>query len=80
MSNHQSQWAEHARSILRQYNEAGFNHCASITFHGPHYVTYERGEFRLQPYGSWARYRHSFEVRPEFLPGQEEPLWTFMVV
>lgn len=71
---------EYGRQILRQYDEAGFNRCASITFHGPHYVTYDRGEFRLRPYGPWARYRRSFEVRPEFIPGEVEPLWTFMVI
>ena len=74
-----SEWANAARQVLRQYNEAGFNHCASLTFHGPHYVTCERGEFRLRPYGSWARYRHSFECRPEIMLGQDEPLWCFVV-
>ena len=72
-------WADLARQILHQYNAAGFNRCASLTFHGPHYVTYDRGEFRLRPYGGWARYRHEFECRPQFLPGEIEPLWTFMV-
>jgi len=82
-----TQWGEHARSILRQYNEAGYNSCASLTFRGPHYVTYQRGEFRLLPCGPWARYRHSFECRPEFIPGcgfgsrsEAEPLWTFVVL
>jgi hypothetical protein len=45
-----------------------------------HPYWYERGEFRLRPYGSWVRHRYSFECRPEFLSGQEEPLWTFVVV
>lgn len=76
----QSLLGKYGRQILRQYNEAGFNHCASLTFHGPHYVTYDRGEFRLRPYGSWARYRHSFECRPETVPWQEDLLWTFMVL
>lgn len=75
-----TQWGEHARSILRQYNEAGYNSCASLTFRGPHYVTYQRGEFRLLPCGPWARYRHSFECRPEFIPGEPEPFWTFVVL
>ena len=74
-----SEWASAARQILRQYNDVGFNHCASLTFHGPHYVTYDRGEFILWPYGSWARYRHSFECRPEVVSWQDEPLWIFQV-
>lgn len=75
-----TQWGEHAREILHQYDEAGYNCCASIPFHGPHYVTYERGDFKLFPFGPWAEYRHSFECRPEFLPGQAEPLWIFVVM
>jgi hypothetical protein len=75
-----TQWGEWARSILHQYDLAGFNRCASLPFHGPHYVTYERGEFLLRPFGAWAEYRHSFQCRPEFLPGEAEPLWTFMVL
>jgi hypothetical protein len=73
-------WADLARLILRQYAAAGFNHCASLPYHGPHYVTYERGVFRLRPFGSWARFRHSFECGEEWIEGQEEPLWTFTVM
>jgi hypothetical protein len=75
-----TQWGEWAREILRQYDEAGYNHCASLPFHGPHYVTYEHGQFYLRPYGAWAEYRYWFECRPEFLPGREEALWTFVVM
>ena len=74
-----SEWANAARQILQQYNAAGFNHCASLTFHGPHYVTYDCGEFRLRPYGGWARYRHEFECCPEIVPWQDELLWVFQV-
>ena len=69
--------ADAARSILRQYKEAGY---FENRFQGPHYVTYECGEFRMDPYGAWTDHRYSFECRPEFLPGVEEPLWTFMVM
>ena len=75
-----SEWANVARQILRQYNAAGFNHCASLTFHGPHYVTYDRGEFILQPFGAFAVHRHSFECRLEVVPGQDDPLWIFRVM
>jgi hypothetical protein len=72
-----TQWGEHARSILRQYNDAYYR---PFRFHGPHFVTYERGEFKLIPFGAYADDRYSFECRPEFLPGMEEPLWTFVVM
>ena len=74
-----SEWANTARQILRQYNDSGFNHCASLTFHGPYYVVYYRGEFILRPFGSFAKYRYSFECRPEVVPWQDEPLWIFQV-
>ena len=73
-----TQWGEWARSILAQYNE-----CLDLRwyrFQGPHYVTYDRGEFYLRPYGLAARRRYAFHCRPEFLPGEIEPLWTFMVL
>ena len=76
----QSELGKAAHEILRQYNEAGYNSCASLTFRGPHYVTYQWGEFRLLPCGPWAKYRHSFECRPEFIPGEAEPIWTFVVL
>lgn len=72
-----TEWGEHAREILRQYNDTGLNRCASLPFHGPHYVVHIRGDFFLRPFGPWADYRHSFECRPEFIP---EPLWTFAVL
>ena len=75
-----SEWANAARQILRQYNEAGFTHCASLAFHGPHYVTYDRGEFILRPFGRIAKYRYSFECRPEVVSWQDEPLWIFQVM
>jgi hypothetical protein len=75
-----TQWGEHAREILHQYNEAGYNSCASLTFRGPHYVTQTKGEFFLRPFGAWTKYRHSFECRPEFIPGEPEPIWTFIVL
>lgn len=71
-----TQWGEHARSILRQYNQIEY---WTYRFQGPHYVQYIRGEFRLIPFGAYADDRYSFECRPEFIPGVEEPLWTFMV-
>ena len=71
---------EYGRQILHQYNAAGFNHCVSLTFHGPHYVTYDRGEFYLRPYGLAARWRYSFHCRPETVPWQEDLLWTFEVM
>jgi hypothetical protein len=76
-----TQWGEHARSILEQYN-AHHAHSAKLgcRFHGPHFVTYECGEFKLIPFGAYADDRYSFECRPEFLPGVEEPLWTFVVM
>ena len=73
-----TQWGEWARSILAQYNE-----CLDLRwyrFHGPHYVTYDRGEFVLRPYGPGARYRYSFECRPEDVSWQEDLLWTFVVL
>lgn len=77
----QSETGRHARQILGQYNA---HHAQNIKlgyrFHGPHYVTYERREFRLLPYGSWARYRHSFRCDPEFVSWQDEPLWCFNVL
>ena len=72
-----TQWGEHAREILRQYNQLAYH---SYRFHGPHYVTYQRGDFRLHPFGAYADDRYSFEVRPEFIPGEPEPLWTFVVM
>jgi hypothetical protein len=69
--------ADAARSILRQYNEAKHTHHSCW---GPHYVLWERGEFYLRPYGGWAHQRYSFECRPEFMPGVEDPLWTFVVM
>jgi len=75
-----SEWANAARQILQQYNAAGFNHCASLTFHGPHYVAYDRGEFILQSFGAFAGHRYSFECRPEVVSGQDEPLWIFQVM
>ena len=72
-----TQWGEHARSILRQYHETAAPE--SGWYGGAYYVTYQQGEFRLCPFGSGVRWRYSFECRPEFIPGQEEPLWTFMV-
>ena len=73
-----TQWGEWARSILRQYNAAGHS---GYKFQGPHYVRYSRGDFRMEPYGRGDEYyRYSFEVRPQFLPGEVEPLWTFMVI
>jgi hypothetical protein len=71
-----TQSGEYARSILRQYNGADY---IGHRFHGPHYVVYEQGEFTLRPYGFAARWRYSFLCRPQFLPGEIEPLWTFMV-
>jgi hypothetical protein len=73
--------AEHAREILRQYNEAGYNSCASLTFHGPHYVTFHQGTFMLRPFGAWAKYRHSFRVTPDYDFGRlEESIWIFNVL
>ena len=72
-------WADLARQILRQYNEALPGCYPSPSFQGPHYVTYDHGEFWLRPYGGWACYRHECECRPETVPWQDEPLWTFMV-
>jgi hypothetical protein len=73
-----TEWGEHARGILRQYNEC--NGYLGPNFWGPHYVVYERGDFFLHPYGDHPNYRYSFECRPEFIPGQAEPLWTFVVL
>lgn len=73
-----TQWGEYARSILRQYN--GQTDYLGHHFHGPHFVTYKRGEFYLRPFGAYADDRYSFEVRPEFMPGAPEPLWTFVVM
>lgn len=73
-----TQWGEHARSILRQYNADCPNEF--FEFRGPHYVVYTQGRFYLYPYGPMANYRRMFECRPEFLPGVEELLWTFMVM
>jgi hypothetical protein len=73
-------WADTARQILRQYAEAGFNSCASLTFRGPHYVTYHQGEFTLRPYGAWKRYRHTLKCLPVVVPWQDEPIWTFVVM
>jgi hypothetical protein len=75
-----SYYGDQARQILRQYAEAGFNSCASLTYRGPHYVIWERGEFYLRPFGPWARYKHSFRCIPEFFPGEAEPLWCFSVM
>jgi len=72
-----TQWGEWARSILRQFNEMN---PSDYKFQGPHYVIYECGEFRLYPYGDRPDLRYSFGVRPQFLPGEVEPLWTFMVI
>ena len=72
-----TQWGEYARSILHQFN--AYLATSDYRMWGPHFVTYERGEFRMYPYGTYAEHRYSFECRPEFLPGQEEPLWIFMV-
>jgi hypothetical protein len=72
--------ADLARSILRQYNECADS--SNYHFQGPHYVVYSRGEFVLHPFGVWMEdyYRYSFECRPEIVPWQEEPLWTFVVM
>lgn len=71
-----TQWGEHARSILRQFNEAGYS---DYLFRGPHYVIYDRGEFRLYPFGLRSAWRYSFECRPESSLSETELLWTFMV-
>jgi hypothetical protein len=67
------------REILRQYREAGFDHCASLPYRGPHYVTYERGEFYLRPFGDWAEFRHSFDVRLDYTAPDQESMWVFSV-
>lgn len=69
--------ADQARSILRQYHE--FSAPESGWDGSAYYVTYERGEFFMRPFGSGARYRYSFECRPEFVPNESEPLWIFSV-
>ena len=77
----QSDMGKQARSILAQYNaHQGHSPKFGQRFWGPHYVTYDRGEFYLWPYGLAARWRYSFHCRPEFIPGEVEPLWTFMVL
>ena len=73
-----SQYGECARQILAQYNAC--EHFGGYSFHGPHYVTWSRGEFYMRPFGAYVRHRYSFHCRPEFLPGVEEPLWTFVVM
>ena len=75
-----TQWGEHARSILRQYNEFTDFSGNSMRFWGPHYVVREQGEFFMRPYGQYADKRYDFHCRPEFIPGAPEPLWTFVVL
>jgi hypothetical protein len=43
-------------------------------------VAYDRGEFILRPFGSFAKHRYSFECRPEVVSWQDEPLWIFQVM
>lgn len=76
-----SQQGEYARSILGQYN-AHHAHSPKLSyrFQGPHFVTWERGEFFLKPFGAYARHRYSFHVTPYFHPGESEPWWTFSVL
>jgi hypothetical protein len=73
-----SQQGEYARQILAQYNV--MDYFGGYSFYGPHFVTWDRGEFFLKPFGAWSKHRYSFHCRPEFLPGHEEPLWTFVVM
>ena len=73
-----SEWASIACQILRQYNDCLA--CTDYRFWGPHYVTYDRGEFILRPFGRIAKYRYSFECRPEVVSWQDEPLWIFQVM
>ena len=70
-------WADLARQILRQYNEGRHTHYACW---GPHYVTYDQGEFYLLPFGGWAHQRYGFRCTPETVPWQEDTLWTFQVL
>jgi hypothetical protein len=75
---------EYGRQILRQYNEAGFNHCASLTFHGPHYVTYESrrvpAAILTATMGALTCATRS-RCRPEFRAwARLSLLWTFMVI
>jgi hypothetical protein len=72
-----TQLGEWGRSILARYKDVGY---FGYRFCGPHFVVYEEGEFYLRPFGYATECRYSFRVRPEFLHGQEEPLWTFTVM
>ena len=80
MTSHEpSEMSDAARQILHQYNECGYNKGYSH-FQGPHYVTWERGEFYMRPFGGWARHRYSFHCHSEFVAWQEDPLWIFEVM
>ena len=76
----QSELGKAARSILSQYNEFTDFSGNSMRFWGPHYVVREQGEFFMRPYGQYADKRYDFHCRPEFIPGEAEPLWTFVVL
>ena len=77
------QWGEHAREILRQYNESGdsVGGYRDYKFQGPHFVTHYHGNFFLKPYDFAAKYRYSFRVIPDYDFGRlEEPFWIFNVL
>ena len=69
--------ADAARAILRQFNGLDV---PDYKFWGPHFVTYSQGTFFLKPFGACSRYRYSFLVIPEFIPGIAEPFWIFNVL
>lgn len=47
---------------------------------GPFYVTYDRGDFTLYPFGS-AQQRWCYRVLPTWIvPGSPFPEWTFVVL
>ena len=69
-------WSTHARQILSQYNQT----LQRDGFRGPHFVTYEQGEFLLRSFGAYSDDRYSFECRPEIVSWQDEPLWIFVVM
>ena len=70
--------ADAARAILAQYNAAEYG---SYRFRGPHYVTWERGEFMMRPYGVYPNSRYSFLVRPGYQFGVlDTPFWIFNVL
>lgn len=64
------------RDILTQFNEQLAQGHDEWRFWGPHYVTHDRGEFTVRPFGG-IKGRYAFEVRPEFIDG--EVLWIFCV-